>query len=230
MEGGGQGAAGWTAAGYDDAAWTNAAEIVAFGKGIWGQTASPATAGPVPMLRKSLRLADKPIAKARLYATALGLYELRINGRRVGDYVLAPEWTDYRKRVRYQVYDVAGLLKPGDNALAALLANGWYCGHIGNGGFQKFGKTPALLTQLEVTYADGSVQRVVSDASWKVHASPILSSDFMIGESYDARRELPGWDKPGLDDGGLGRGLRPRRARPGDGRPGDGARPRDRAS
>ena len=68
------------------------------------------------MLRKAVKLADKPIAKARLFATALGLYELRINGQRVGDHVLAPDWTDYRKRVRYQVYDVASLLKPGDNA------------------------------------------------------------------------------------------------------------------
>jgi alpha-L-rhamnosidase len=160
----------------------------------------PATAGAVPMFRKAVELADKPIAKARLYATALGLYELRINGRRVGDYALAPEWTDYRKRVRYQVYDVASMLKPGQNALAALLADGWYCGHIGNGGFQAFGKRPALFTQLEVTYADGSQQRVVTDETWKIHAGPVLSSDFMLGESYDARREIPGWDRPGLDD------------------------------
>ena len=82
----------------------------------------------------------------------LGLYELRINGRRVGDHVLAPDWTDYRKRVRYQVYDVASLLKPGDNALAALLGNGWYCGHIGNGGFQVFrqGPGPAGTTRSDL--------------------------------------------------------------------------------
>ena len=102
------------------------------------------TAGPVPILRKSFALPDKPIVKARVYATALGLYEMRINGRRVGDHVLAPDWTDYRKRVRYQVYDVASLLKQGDNAVAALLGNGWYCGHIGNGGFQFFGKRTGL--------------------------------------------------------------------------------------
>ena len=142
----------------------------------------------------------KTVASARLYATALGLYEIRINGQRVGDHVLAPDWTDYRKRVRYQVYDVASLLKQDDNAMAALLGNGWYSGHIGNGGFQFFGKVPALLAQLEVTYSDGSVERIVSDASWKVHASPILASDFMLGESYDATKEVPGWDAPGLDD------------------------------
>jgi alpha-L-rhamnosidase len=165
------------------------------------EPAVAAASGAVPMLRKAVRLADKPIATARLFATALGLYELRINGRRVGDYALAPEWTDYRKRVRYQVYDVAAMLKPGQNALAALLANGWYCGRIGNGGFQKFGKIPALLAQLEVTYADGSLQQVVTSCTWKVHAGPVLCSDFMLGESYDARREIAGWDQPGLDDG-----------------------------
>ena len=79
------------------------------------------------------------VTSARLYVTALGLYEFHINGHRVGDHVLAPDWTDYRKRVRYQAYDVTSLLKQGDNAIAALLGNGWYCGHIGNGGFQFFG-------------------------------------------------------------------------------------------
>ena len=156
--------------------------------------------GPVPILRKKFALSGKAIASARLYATALGLYEMRINGWRVGDQVLAPDWTDYRKRVRYQVYDVVNLLKPGDNALASLLGNGWYCGHIGNGGFRFFGIVPALFAQLEVTYSNGSVERIVSNASWKIHASPILASDFMLGESYDATQELPGWDSPGLDD------------------------------
>ena len=109
-----------------------------------GRRPEPGMSEPVPILRKSFELADKPVAKARLFATALGLYEMHINGRRVGDHVLAPDWTDYRKRVRYQVYDVTSLLKPGENALAALLANGWYCGHIGNGGFQYYGKVPAF--------------------------------------------------------------------------------------
>ena len=108
--------------------------------------------------------------------------------------------------LRYQVYDVTPLLKPGDNAIAALLGNGWYCGHIGcgsgNGGnFQEYGKHPALLAQLEVTYADGSVERIVTDPTWKTHASPLNSSDLLLGESYDARQELPGWDQPGFDDG-----------------------------
>ena len=153
-----------------------------------------------PILRKAVRLAGKPIAQARLYATALGLYELRINGRRVGDHVFAPDWTDYGKRVRYQVYNVTDLVKPGDNALAALLGNGWYCGHVGNGGFQVWGTQPALLAQLEVTYGDGTSERIATDPTWRVAGSPILASDFMWGESYDARQEIAGWDEPGLDD------------------------------
>jgi alpha-L-rhamnosidase len=158
----------------------------------------PETRESFPYLRKDFTLA-KPIAKARLYATALGLYELRLNGGRVGDHIFAPDWTDYKKRVRYQVYDVTSLVKAGANTLAGLVGNGWYSGHIGNGGFQAWGKVPALFAQLEVTYTDGSVERIVTDASWKKHAGPITSSDFMLGEDYDARQEIAGWDQPGLD-------------------------------
>jgi len=151
-----------------------------------------------PYLRKDFVL-GKSIAKARLYATALGLYELHLNGQRVGDHLFAPDWTDYDKRVRYQVYDITSLLKPGANTLAGFVGNGWYCGHIGNGGFQAWGKVPALFAQLEVTYTDGRVDRIVTDGSWKEHPGPIISSDFMLGENYDAREEIAGWDEPGLD-------------------------------
>jgi alpha-L-rhamnosidase len=91
------------------------------------------------------------------------------------------------------------MLQPGQNALGAFLGNGWYSGHIGNGGFQAWGKVPELLAQLEVTYADGTIKRIVSDGSWQTHPSPITASDFMVGENYDARLEIPGWDKAGLD-------------------------------
>jgi alpha-L-rhamnosidase len=160
--------------------------------------------GPVPILRKEFSLPSKTIVKARLYVTALGLYEMHLNGQRVGDHVFAPDWTDYSKRVRYQVYDVTSLVKPGGNALAGMLGNGWYCGHIGNGGFQAWGKVPALFCQLEVIYDDESRERIVTDASWKVHSSPITSSDFMLGEDYDARQEIAGWDEPGLDESDWG--------------------------
>lgn len=150
-------------------------------------------------LRKPFEL-KAPVQSAVLYATALGLYDVHINGRRVGDHVLAPDWTDYRKRVRYQAYDVTPLLKRGNNAIGALLANGWFSGHIGNGGNEFFGKEPALLAQLEVTYADGSTETIATDDTWKSHDSPVMSSDFMLGEDYDARRELKGWAQAGLDE------------------------------
>jgi alpha-L-rhamnosidase len=151
-----------------------------------------------PYLRKDFTV-TKPIVKARVYATALGLYELHLNGERIGDHIFAPDWTDYSKRVRYQVYDVTSLIRPGADTLAGLVGNGWYSGHIGNGGFQAWGTVPALFAQLELTYADGSVDRIVTDSSWKKHAGPITASDFMLGEDYDARQEMPGWDRPGLD-------------------------------
>ena len=150
-------------------------------------------------LRKTFMI-KSPVKSATLYVTALGLYELHLNGQRVGDHVLAPEWTDYRKRICYQAYDVTAQLHDGDNALAGLIANGWYSGHIGNGGFRVWGQKPALLAQLEITYTDGTVQRFVTDGSWKVHASPLLATDFMLGETYDARAELKGWDQPRLDE------------------------------
>jgi alpha-L-rhamnosidase len=182
-------AKGWNSPGFDDASWKNAQELVAFGGGVWGSPSPDTGSQPVPVLRKAFAL-DKQVVSARLYVTALGLYEVHINGQRAGDHVLAPDWTDYRKRVRYQVYDVTSSVKQGDNVISALLGNGWYCGHIGNGGFRYFGKEPALLAQLEVTYHDGSTARIVSDDTWKTHASPILASDFFLGESYDATKML----------------------------------------
>jgi alpha-L-rhamnosidase len=159
----------------------------------------PEKLAALPYLRKTFEV-EAPVQRAILYATALGLYDVHINGKRVGDHVLAPDWTDYRKRVRYQAYDVTDLIKQGRNVIAALLANGWFSGRIGNGGFEYFGTDPAFLAQLEVTYKDGRTETIVTDDSWKSHVSPILSSDFMVGEDYDARQELKEWDQPGLDE------------------------------
>ena len=156
------------------------------------------SASRLSYLRKTFNV-GKAIAKARLYATALGLYEIHINGQRVGDHVFAPEWTEYRKRVRYQVYDVTSMVKKGDNALGALLGHGWYSGHVA-WDYQVYGKIPALCVQLELTYRDGTVERIASDATWKCHGSPVVASDLLMGENYDARLEVPGWDAPGMDD------------------------------
>ena len=159
---------------------------------------------PSPYLRKEFGL-EKPVRRARLYATARGLYELSINGARVGDDVLAPGWTDYRKRIQYQSYDVTDLLREGPNALGAILGDGWYAGFVGfdpKRAGAHYGTRPQLLAQLNVEYEDGSTESVASDGSWISSTGPILFSDLLAGESYDAREEMPGWDEPGFDDAG----------------------------
>jgi alpha-L-rhamnosidase len=155
---------------------------------------------PLPLLRKGFDVGGE-VADARLYVTSLGLYEVSINGRRVGDGHLAPGWTDYRERVRYQTFDVTEMVREGANAIAAEVGPGWFAGHAGLfGAFQFYGESPALIAQLEITYADGRVERVVTDGTWKRHAGPRLMGDLLKGEWYDARREVIRWKEPGFDD------------------------------
>ena len=157
---------------------------------------------PSPYLRKEFRL-EKPVHKARLYTTARGVYEPYVNGERVGKDVLAPGWTDYRKRIQYQTYDVTGLLAEGRNALGAVLGDGWYAGFVGFDPKHRgahYGSRALLLAQLEVEYEDSTAQTIVSDSSWKSSTGPILYSDLLVGESYDARQEMAGWNEPGFDD------------------------------
>jgi len=156
----------------------------------------PYTTSPASFVRTRFTL-DRPVARARLYATALGLYEPHLNGRVVGDDVLTPGWTDYAIRVQYQVYDVTHLLRQGENVLGAVLGDGWYCGYVGWHERQQYGDRPRFLAQLAITFEDGSTQTIATDVHWKATYGPILESDMQMGESYDARRELDGWDAPG---------------------------------
>lgn len=130
------------------------------------------------------------IKKARLYITACGLYEAKLNGTRVGGFVLAPGHTDYRKRVQVQAYDVTGLLKEGENVLAVQLADGWYRGSCGAWGLlNQYGTRTKLLAQLELTGPDGSVTTVCTDGSWAwSNDGPIRFADNQDGEIVDARR------------------------------------------
>ncbi|MCA1808028.1 MAG: family 78 glycoside hydrolase catalytic domain, partial [Lentisphaerae bacterium] len=157
------------------------------------------TTAPAPYLRRSFIL-DGEMKKARLYVTALGLYECHINGARIGDAAFRPGRTDYHKRLQYDTIDVAAHLRRGENVLGAILGDGWYCGHTGSRDRQNYGDRPALLAQLEITFSDDSVQRIVSDEKWRWSAGPILENDLLMGESYDARLELSGWSAPGYDD------------------------------
>lgn len=142
------------------------------------------------------------LVRARLYATAHGLAEAELNGRRVGDDALSPGWTVYGSRLRYYTYDVTELLQPGQNAIGAWLGDGWYRGRLGwRGGFHNlYGTDLSYLAQLELTYADGRREIVATDLSWRAHVSPIVRTGIYDGEDYDARDELPGWSMPGFDD------------------------------
>jgi alpha-L-rhamnosidase len=145
-------------------------------------------------MRKPFSL-SKPIKRATLYATALGLYEMHLNGQKVGNDIFTPGWTDYRKRIYYQTYDVTSLLKPGQNALGAVVGDGWAVGYVGLGGRNRYGVPfPRLLAQLNVTYADGTRQTLATDGTWKASQGPILEGDLLMGETYDARKEQAGWD------------------------------------
>jgi alpha-L-rhamnosidase len=159
---------------------------------------------PSPYLRRVFPL-DKPVSRARLYATARGVYELYINGNRVGNDVLAPGWTDYHRRIQYQTYDVTPLLADGPNALGAVLGDGWFAGFVGFDPKHRgalYGHRPQLLAQLNVEYEDGTTECLATEGSWRCSTGPILFSDLLMGESYDARREMPGWAEPGFDDSG----------------------------
>ncbi len=155
----------------------------------------PYTPIPNPLFRKGFTI-ESEIRSARLYITALGLYEASINGSRVGEDILTPGWTDYSQRLRYQTYDVTGLLSPGYNVMGVILGDGWYCGHVAWHQRQNYGDRPYLLAQLEITFADGTSQTIVTDETWETAVGPTLKSDLIMGEAYDARLEIPGWDIP----------------------------------
>src|SRR5690606_31792213 len=163
---------------------------------------SEAEQRPVALLRKSFSV-SKPVRSARLYVTSHGLYEAHLNGQRVGDAVLTPGWTSYNKRLQYQVYDVTGQLKNGENATGVMLADGWYRGNIGFSRQRNmYGNDVALLYQLEITYADGSTDRITSDNSWKSSTGALRMAEIYHGEIYDARQEKTGWTSAGYDDSG----------------------------
>jgi alpha-L-rhamnosidase len=138
------------------------------------------------------------VTRAFVYASARGLFELRANGRRIGNDLFAPEWTDYDKRIHYRTYDVTRLLARGANCLAATLGDGWWSGYVGWQEHRgRYGSLEnSLLIQLEVELSDGSRLTLGTDGTWTCSTGPILSSDFMMGEAYDARREHTGWDRP----------------------------------
>jgi len=162
---------------------------------------------PAPLFRKEF-LASKDIKRARLYITGLGYYEASLNGKRIGDHVLDPGWTNYNKRILYSTFDITGYIQKGKNCIGVMPGNGWYnplplrmWGRLNLREHLPIGR-PCFISQLHIEYSDGSHQIISTDESWKVHEGPVVRNNVYLGEIFDARMEIDGWDKPGLDDTG----------------------------
>ncbi|MGB3800390.1 MAG: family 78 glycoside hydrolase catalytic domain [Lewinella sp.] len=161
---------------------------------------------PTRYVRKSFRT-TKPIKRAVAYTTALGLYELRLNGEKVGEQSFLPGWTDYDKRLYYQTLDVTDRLRKGENVIGAEIADGWYAGYIGYALLVRldkvrnfYGVNPSFMGQLHIEYEDGTTEVIASDESWSGSTGPTREADVIMGETYDARQEHSGWDAPGFPD------------------------------
>jgi len=167
----------------------------------WVKIAPGSAAGkvylPATYVRKDFLVpASAAPVRAVLYVTTLGVVEPHLNGRRVGDEYFTPGWTDYKQRLYYRAYDVTGLVKAGPNTIGAILGDGWFRGNVSNKGQNQYGHKTRLMAQLHLFGADGTQQTIASDATWQAGFGPILESDMQAGETYDARREVPGWDEP----------------------------------
>jgi alpha-L-rhamnosidase len=155
---------------------------------------------PTSYLRKGFKISKK-INKAIIYSTSRGIYELYLNGKRVGEDIFTPGWTDYNKRIQYQVYDVTKLLQDKRNCIGVILGDGWYSGFIGYVGRRAiYGNQTCILMQMYIEYSNGTEEILSTDSTWKCSTGPILRSDFLMGEDYDARKEINGWDEPDFND------------------------------
>ena len=184
----------WSRAEFDDHAWAHARPAGT------APPCDPRPPRPAVFARREFTIA-KPLARARLYATALGAYEPHLNGHRVGSARLSPEITVARDHVLYQCYDVTEVLRPGGNALGALIGDGWYASAFSwmNERYALADSPRRFLAQLVLEYTDGEREVIVTDPSWQLARSMICSSEIYNGEVYDARLERPGWDAPGYD-------------------------------
>ncbi|HZZ42014.1 MAG TPA: family 78 glycoside hydrolase catalytic domain [Tepidisphaeraceae bacterium] len=196
--------AGWKGATFDDSSWHNAKVIAKVGDAPWGTptAGSQLVLPPTPYLR-SVFSVHKPVKRAMAYASALGLYELRLNGTKVGHYELTPGWEDYRHRVYYNTYDLTKEIEQGDNAIGVLLGDGWYDGYVGyTGKRHTYLGDPRARVQINIEYTDGTTQTVSSDNSWRATYGPIREADLLMGCTYDATldKTMKGWDTVVYDD------------------------------
>ncbi len=154
-------------------------------------------------LMRTVFAVDRPVRRAIVNATALGVFELHLNGCQVGEVHLPPGWTDYRKRVYVHSFDVTDRVDEGENVLGGMVAPGWFAGFFGpfhDKGY--YGHDAWFSCELVLDYEDGTTETVRSGSAWKAAAGPVIEADLLMGETYDARNEIPGWDAPGFDDSG----------------------------
>ena len=188
----------WMQTNFSDSSWTTAESLSVT---PWGTPALNDIARvPAPYLRKTFATAET-VTNATVYVTALGAYELHLNGQKVGNDVLTPGWTQFTKRVYYQTYNVTGMVQTGSNTISAILGDGWYASVLAFKGQRlNHGGTPRFMAQLVLNFSDGSTQTIVTDSSWKASYGPIQFGDLLMGSGYDARLELPGWDTTNFND------------------------------
>jgi hypothetical protein len=191
--------AGWKTLTFHDSHWQYARAVAAMGGGPWGTITLGGAA--LPIFRHSFSV-DKRISHAVVYVSGLGQYDLFINGRKVGDGIVQPGWTNYRKRVCYNTYDVGRMLVPGRNTLAIMLGTGMYDSAAYTGRYNhapaSFGK-PKFILQMRVTYADATHQVIISNSRWHTAPGPITFCNIYGGEDYNAQDAISGWDMPELD-------------------------------
>ena len=199
-------AEGWEKPDFDDSKWKRSKSLGRMGTAPWGRVEVPVHKDwvqktPAPMFRKTFDV-SKPVRRATAYVTGLGYYEFKLNGKKVGDRVLDPAFTDYSKRVLYATYDVTESIAQGKNALGILLGNGWYNMHaraVWDFDHAPWRNWPTTRLNLRVEYEDGTVETIATDASWKAAFGPLLRDSIRSGEVYDARLEKSGWATPKYD-------------------------------
>jgi len=185
----------WNQTNFIATGWSNAIVLGTYGIGPWNSFANTYLAAT--QVRKDFTLSQTP-ARAVLYVTGQGLVEPHLNGAKVGNDYFLPGWTDYAQRLYYRAYDVTPLLQAGSNTVGAILGDGWYRGNCAFNGQNYYGTKTRLRAQLHLFYTNSPSQVIASDASWQAGFGPIRQADNQAGETYDARLELPGWDKPGF--------------------------------
>jgi alpha-L-rhamnosidase len=181
--------------------WPTAKAVGGYDAAPWHEITSQVMYLPPTILLRTNFSSLKRVRRATLYATALGIADVRINGQLVADEYFNPGWTDYAKRVYYRAYDVTDRIKHGENALGAELADGWFGGYISfMGQRDQYGVRSRFAAELQIEYADGTTKRIATGQDWRTRTGPTRQADFLMGETYDARLADPAWSTPSFDD------------------------------